>query len=248
MQTTSTGSQPTQSAPENRRARTGSALAAAALLVLAGVWLAGDRGPTPPVASGDAPLSPGETSPVAIAELPRDQAALGPRPPHRANPFLPNGEIRRLLPGPPPPERPLPGPVAPALPLYAELRPDPTTTPGLDRGEPPLPPMRVAAVIVGARTSAVLQIGERLFTVTPGQRVPEEAPVFRVDAIERERVVLSRRWEQRGIQRVQRVEIALSGAAGPGAGPSPASTPPRPDPPREDDAPGLEPVRMARAG
>ena len=42
--------------------------------------------------------------------------------------------------------------------------------------------------------------------MTPGKRIPESNPVYYVERIENDRVVLIRRWEVNGVKGVQRCD------------------------------------------
>ena len=172
---------------------------------------------TPPVAGG----AQFGTPPGAAAEGP---ARKGPGVPSRANPFEPNSDLRRVIgsiPPPPPPAKP-PVFLSPEVPLYEELRPpEPPQVAENDNDGPPIPPMRVAGIVFGSQVSATLQIGDQYFQATPGKMLPEGNPIFRVDRVEQDRVILSRRWEEGQRKGVQRIEVALSsgtGSRGPTAG------------------------------
>jgi hypothetical protein len=110
--------------------------------------------------------------------------------------------------------------VAPELDVYKELykpKADVKVTSGEDQNDgPPIPAMRVAGVIFGssAGPTATMQIGDQFIQVTPGKMIPEGNPVFRVERIEQEKVVLSRRWEMGSKHGVQRIEVTLAGSAG----------------------------------
>ncbi len=168
----------------------------------------------------------GATTPPAAAptEAAKKKGLVGPKPPHRANPFSENSELRKVEASvPKPPET-----LAYAAPqnLYGELR-KPKPPVGVSDTEdtegPAVPPMRLAGIIQGPdRLNAMLQMGSQFMPVAPGQKVPDpnQGP-FRVDTIEPDRILLSRHWEMGDKKGVQHVEVALSA----GTQSAPAFTP-----------------------
>ncbi len=170
--------------------------------------------PTP----GAAPM-PG-VAPAAAAAAP-DQATTTTAPPPggRKNPFAPTGELKKVIASIPIVVGP-DDPTSPQQDLYAELyKPKPINTVdaggGMDAGGgPPIPPMRVSAILQGAVTSAVLQIDQEFVQATPGKMIPDPAVgPFRVERIETGRVTLTRRWERGRIKGTQRFEVALGDGA-----------------------------------
>lgn len=156
-------------------------------------------------------------SPAATAPAPQEQAR--PQPPGvptRTNPFAPNREIRDVLASIP---RPTQGPVvlAEAHDLWKELNPPkpPEQVDTTEDAGPPVPPMRVTGIVLGSQVAAVLQIGSQYMQVTPGRMIPEGNPVYRVERIETDRVVLTRRWQAGERKGVQRIEVNLAGGAAP---------------------------------
>jgi len=179
---------------------------------------AAPAGVAPGAAGAAAPGAGAPGAPGAAADAPRTSAPLRPA---GANPFKPNNEIRRVianaalnnLPKPVPPDLTIPGPQEN---LYFELSPPKPASP-VEQGEglagPPIPAMRVSAIVRGDQITALLQIGEQFVQVTPGIMVPKNNPVYRVERIENERVILVRRWTEGTRKGVQRIEVTLQGAA-----------------------------------
>lgn len=178
--------------------------------------------PALPTTPGAAPAAPGAIPAQPGAEA--NTAPQAPGVPTRKNPFVPNSDLKRVIGSiPPPPTRPEAVVVAPELDVYKELY-TPENEPLVSGDEstdgPPIPPMRVAGVIFGNRAgpTATLQMGEQFIQVTPGKMIPEGNPVYRVERIEQDKVVLTRRWEMAGREGVQRIEVSLAGSASRPAG------------------------------
>lgn len=176
----------------------------------------------PPGAAPAAPASPDGGMTGFPGQPPAAQPAQAARPPSagvpvRRNPFLPSGEIDEVIRSIPDTERPVF--LADAHPLYQELyKPKETVAVSDDENEgPPVPPMRVTAVVLGSQVSALMQIGGEFFSVVPGQSIPSrDNPIYRVEQIEAGKVVLTRRWEEGSRKGVQRIEVPISQAAGGG--------------------------------
>ena len=198
----------------------------------AGAYPAGDSGnpglsPTipgaTPAATPAAPASP--ASPGAPgAGSPEKAPKKSPGVPVRRNAFQPNREVNRILGSIPPPPIFQDRTVAPELDVYRELykpEPDQVVTTGEEGTEgPPIPAMRVAGVIFGsaAGPTATIQIGSLYYQAAPGKMLPEGNPVYRVERIEQDKVVLTRRWEMQGKKGVQRIEVTLAGSPGSAGG------------------------------
>jgi hypothetical protein len=140
--------------------------------------------------------------------------------PTRTNPFRQNKDIQDAINSiPPPPAPPEDKSVAPELHVYQELykpKDKLAVTTGEDQNDgPPIPAMRVAGVIFGsaAGPTATMQIGSEFIQVSPGKMIPEGNPVYRVERIEQDKVVLTRRWEMGSRTGVQRIEVTLAGSA-----------------------------------
>jgi hypothetical protein len=155
----------------------------------------------------------------------------GPAPAKGQNPFNPNPELKAVVDSVPDMAEQAPIPA-----LYDEI--GPRKPPIRELGEglegPPVPPMRVAGIVEGQQISAIMEIGAAWIQVTPGKMIPEGNPVYRVESVERDKVVLTRRWEIGDQKGVQRIEVALQsrdtggafpGAGGPGGGPPPGAFP-----------------------
>jgi len=192
----------------------------------AGAYPAGPG--TPAAAPGAAPGAAPAAAPAGLpGAMPAPGAAPGgdgrtaqapPAGAGTANPFRQNRDLAEVLRSVPKNEPFAPPPtIAPELEVYKELyKPKPVTTVSQDENEgPPIPAMRVAGVIFGqtAGPSATIQIGDQYMQVTPGKMVPNDNPVFRVERIEQEKVILTRRWELGGRKGVQRIEVTLAGSS-----------------------------------
>lgn len=184
-------------------------------------------GATPPMAGAPgAPAAPGVPgapgAPAAGTDKP--PKSKGPGVPTGKNPFGMNKELRDsaasipVITGPK-----FNDPLSQQHLLWQELEADnpKVSSTGITEGEdlpgPPVPPMRVAAIQRGAQVAAIVQIGSEYFHATPGKMIPEQTPVYRVEQIENDKVVLTRRWEDQGKKGVQRIEVALQGSAQPAA-------------------------------
>jgi len=182
-------------------------------------------------ASNSAPA--GTYSPAAAAPPARVSASASAGVPTRKNAFDVNSELAKSVKAVPPPPGPVMAvdrtvPVTPALwqQLQSQRPPDPgPVTLGESQPGPPIPAMRVAAIQQGAQVSAVLQIGGEFMQVTPGKRIPEGQPVYWVERIEGDRVILVRRWEANGAHGTQRIEVTLQGATPQGGSPTPFNGP-----------------------
>lgn len=134
--------------------------------------------------------------------------------PSRKNPFQPNKDIAEVL-----ESIAVPDTTVNSLPhdLYSELSPPKpaVANEGEEDGGPPVPPMRVAGVMMGAQVSAIMQMGNETFQVTPGKMIPESNPTYRVERIEQDKVFLSRRWEFGPRKGTQKIEVGLAGSAVP---------------------------------
>lgn len=148
------------------------------------------------------------------------QAAAQPAPPNqppgvstRSNAFTENKDLRDVIASvQTPPEN-----VAASHSLYAELNP-PEARPQIstdDQEGPPPPPMRLVGVIYGSVLSAMLQMGSEYIRIKPGAMIPSENPVYRVERIEPDKVILTRRWEMGNRKGVQRIEVPLATSAAP---------------------------------
>jgi hypothetical protein len=138
-----------------------------------------------------------------------------PGVPTRRNPFAENTELRQVIASiPPDPEAPSID--APAHHLWQELNPPQPSDPAADAvgGGPAVPAMRLSGVIIGHQVSALLDLNGEHLHITPGKMIPEENPVFRVESIERDKAILTRRWEMGGRKGVQRIEVIQSGQPG----------------------------------
>lgn len=158
-----------------------------------------------------------DSAPTAVGTAPKEGAKKagesGPKPPNRANPFGPNTEIAKVMDSIPKPPELLDYPAQQNI--YGELhtpKPPKGASDNDDLDGPPVPPMRLAGIIQGSdRLTAMLQMGSSFMAVHPGQKVPDanEGP-YRVDTIEPNRIMLSRRWEIGDRKGVQKVEVPLS--------------------------------------
>jgi len=180
----------------------------------------------PPTAGPGTPPMPVGTPTAAPAEgQPR-----GPKPEGRANPFAFAGDLKAARenyikpppppPGPPPP-RPEPPPDSPEHdPIYYELNPPRPegaagSTVSEEFPEPPIPRMRVVGILHGNVISAIIEIDGQVITqpLTPGKTVRD----FRVERIEPNKVVLSRRYDAGGKSKQQFIDVVVGGAATSGA-------------------------------
>src|SRR5262249_11761425 len=104
----------------------------------------------------------------------------------------------------------------------------PAPSPG-EEAEPvlPVPPMRVAGVHTGSIVAAILEVnGQTIPAVVPGStfQVPGSGDQFRVDRIERDKVMISR--EVPGYTKRQVVQVGMEGGpTGPIGGPMPGMGP-----------------------
>jgi hypothetical protein len=142
----------------------------------------------------------------------------------RSNPFAPNTEMQQVVDSiftvTANPDYAL------AHDIYNELNPPKPQVvgEGEEEGGPPVPPMRVAGVMMGAQVSAIMQVGSEHFQVIPGKMIPESNPVYRVERIEQDKVHLTRRWEMGTRKGTQKIEVLVAGSStpvnyGPVAGP-----------------------------
>lgn len=162
---------------------------------------------------------PGATTPGAAGAAEGGvKKSQSPGVPVRRNPFQPNTELAKVIDS----IRTFTQQenVASSHDLYAEIRPPKPAVQqdGGEDGGPPIPAMRVSGVVQGtSQITALLQIGSEFIQVTPGAMIPRDNPVYRVERIERDKVVLTRRWEQGEKKGTQRIEVSLAGNA-PAAG------------------------------
>jgi hypothetical protein len=144
---------------------------------------------------------------AAPTEAPQNQT---PGVATRANPFAPNSDIRQVLDSIPTVDPDLAFPHD----IYQNelYKPPLPVTPGDDdQGGPPVPAMRVAGIVQGTdQLSAMLQMGDAFLHVTPGNMIPEHNPIYRVERIEPDKVILTRRWEVGTRKGTQRIEVALA--------------------------------------
>jgi hypothetical protein len=143
-----------------------------------------------------------------------DQVAKAPPGvPTRRNPFAPTTELRGVIASVRVAQAAQP--IAEAHPLYQELNPPkPQVQLATDDNDgPPVPAMRVSATVEGFQVAAILQMGDQYFQVTPGKMIPDDNPVFRVEKIEKDKVLLTRRWRLGNRKGVQRITVPLVGSA-----------------------------------
>jgi hypothetical protein len=197
-----------------------------------GTETAGDAGAMPGMAPGGSgapgmPGMPGDPAtmgadPAAMGGVPAQPGAAGGGEdkvkklasgavPHRDDPFVYNRELNQLYtemtPLPTAPEIYAPAHVS----QWYELYKPPKTPPGQEGNEMepafPVPPMRVAGVQHGSAVAAMLEVNmQPPIIVRPGQMVLNE---FRVDKVERDRVLLSRKVP--GYKKRQRIEVTMDG-------------------------------------
>lgn len=166
----------------------------------------GGFGPMAGSQGAGAAAAPASNRPEKDRELPAGVRARG-------NPFQPNSDMREVIrsidPYRPPPDIGVPHG------LYNELNP-PKYKGGNDPNEgPPIPAMRLTGVVMGSQVSGLLQMGSEYIQVTPGKMIPENNPTYRVDRIEADKVVLSRRWEFGTRKGTQRFEVPLAAGSEP---------------------------------
>ena len=132
-----------------------------------------------------------------------------PGVPTRENPFKENTELLAVVKSVPQQDPDL----APAHALYNEVMPIRATV--NEQGDPlegpPIPAMRVTGIIEGQQIAALLQIGGAFITAVPGQEIPKDNPTYRVEAVEKDRVILTRRWAFGERKGTQRIEVPLAG-------------------------------------
>jgi len=172
--------------------------------------------------TGGAPRAGGQTP--GTDKPPKSK---GPGVPVRRNPFGMNTELKTAYNNIPEIAQPrFKDPLAEQHLLWQELQAEnpKVTTTGVTEGEdapgPPVPPMRVAAIQRGAQVACIIQIGSEYFHATPGKMIPDQTPVYRVEQIENDKAVLTRRWEDQGKKGVQRIEVSLQGSATAAAAPT----------------------------
>lgn len=179
-------------------------------------------------APGGAPVTGG--APGAGGSAPgadKPPKAKGPGVPTRRNPFGMNTELKTAYNSIPEINQPKQkDPLADQHLLWQELQAEnpKVTSTGVTEGEdapgPPVPPMRVAAIQRGAQVACIIQIGSEYFHATPGKMIPDQTPVYRVEQIENDKAVLTRRWEDQGRKGVQRIEVSLQGSSNPSTTPA----------------------------
>jgi len=145
----------------------------------------------------------GGAAPVADIDDQKD-----PGVPTRANPFRENSDLAAVVKSVPERTPDIPAPPG----LYDEIKPQkPIVTETGDELEgPPIPAMRVSGIIEGQQVAAMLHIGSAYITAIPGQEIPKDNPTYRVESIEKEKVVLTRRWELGNRKGIQRIEVPLA--------------------------------------
>lgn len=156
------------------------------------------------VGLGGVPAAP------AAQEPPRNQS---PGVATRSNAFQENADLRKVIDS----IQEVPENVAASHNLYAELNPpDQRQQISTDENEgPPVPPMRLVGVVFGRQLTGMLQMGSEYIQVTPGKMIPSENPIYRVQRLEPDKVVLTRRWEIGNRKGVQRIEVPLAESAAP---------------------------------
>ncbi len=160
---------------------------------------------------------------AAGAPAAEKEKQVGAGVPTRPDPFALTDELRSVQKSiPPVVTNKAPEAISPTHDVYAELNPpEPPVQVSEDEGEgPPVPPMRVAGFVEGAQLSATLQLGSgagsRFEQVTPGKTIQFRGQTYKVERLEQNTVVLVNNWEMGNRTGVQRIEVTLAGAAGPG--------------------------------
>ncbi len=144
----------------------------------------------------------------AVASIEAIKKAPSPGVPTRDNPFKENSDLLAVVRSVPQRDPDL----APAHALYNEVMPIRATV--NEQGDPlegpPIPAMRVTGIIEGQQIAAMLQIGGAYITAVPGQEIPKDNPTYRVEAVEKDRVTLTRRWAFGDRKGTQRIEVPLA--------------------------------------